>query len=193
MVNLLTETDASQIEAKKAIEKAKADIALSEKDLEDIAEVTKDARKTAANTTAAVEALEARLKQLQTQSVRNDFVLNQEIRRELGTLANDAKKVKEKTEILGGEYKQAGDSLNYRVTKSKGDIDRAKKLLQRASELTADTTAKFKDLDGMESVYRDNDRLLGDLMSDVDALTLEMDRHLAEIELKSQKYRECST
>ncbi|KAK0173519.1 hypothetical protein PV328_006704 [Microctonus aethiopoides] len=193
VVNLLTETDASQIEAKKAIEKAKADIALSEKDLEDIAEVTKDARKTAANTTAAVEALEARLKQLQTQSVRNDFVLNQEIRRELGTLADDAKKVKEKTEILGEEYKQAGDSLNYRVTKSKGDIDRAKKLLQRASELTADTTAKFKDLDGMESVYRDNDRLLGDLMSDVDALTLEMDRHLAEIELKSQKYRECST
>ncbi|XP_063992157.1 laminin subunit beta-1 isoform X3 [Diachasmimorpha longicaudata] len=193
VVNLLTETQKAQEEAEDAIEKAEQDIALSEKDLQDVGEVTKEAQKKAANTTAAVDALEARLKQLQTQSVRNDFVLNQEIRKELLTLADDAKAVDEKTQKLGTEYKRAGDSLNNRVTKSKGDIERAKQLLQRASELTADTTTKFKDLDGMESVYRDNDRLLSDLMAQVDALTAEMEKQLGEIEKKAQTYRDCST
>ncbi|XP_034940171.1 laminin subunit beta-1 isoform X2 [Chelonus insularis] len=193
VVSLLTDTQQAQVIAQSAIEKAEVDIAGSQKDLEVVSGITKDARKRAGNTTAAVEALEARLKQLQTQSVRNDFVLNQEIRKELRTLANDAKDVREKTDKLGIEYKKAGDSLTYRVTKSKGDIQRAKRLLQRASELTADTTTKFKDLDGMESVYRDNDRLLGDLMTEVDSLTVEMERQLAEIEQKAQTYRQCST
>lgn len=187
------ETQKAQLEAASAIEKAEIDIGLSKKDLEAVAEVTAEARQKAGNTTAAVEALEARLKHLQTQSVKNDFVLNQEVRRELRKLAEDARLVKEKTEKLGMEYKNAGDSLTYRVTKSKGDIQRAKKLLQRASELTADTTTKFKDLDGMESVYRDNDRLLGDLMAEVDSLNTVMVQQLAEIEQKAQSYRQCST
>ncbi|XP_057323287.1 laminin subunit beta-1 isoform X1 [Microplitis mediator] len=193
VVSLLGETQKAQHDAASAIEKAETDIALSEKDLKAVAEVTAEARQKAGNTTAAVEALEARLKHLQTQSVKNDFVLNQEVRKELSKLAEDARLVKDKTEKLGMDYKNAGDSLTYRVTKSKGDIQRAKRLLQRASELTADTTTKFKDLDGMESVYRDNDRLLGDLMAEVDSLNSEMVRQLAEIEQKAQSYRQCST
>lgn len=193
VVNLLSETQIAQGEAEISIEKAKKDIALSERDLEDISQITREAQMKAGNTTIAVEALEARLKQLQTQSVKNDFVLNEEIQKELITLSDDARSVKEKSEKLGTEYKRASDSLNYRSTKSKGDIQRAKRLLQRASELTADTTTKFKDLDGMESVYRDNDRLLGDLMTEVDNLTKKIDEQLADIEQKSQRYSRCST
>lgn len=189
---MLADTQEAQGKAESAIDQAEHDIALSEKDLKDIVEVTREAAKKAANTTASVDSLEALLTQLQGQSVRNDFVLKDEIRSELLKVANNATIVKSKSDRLGIEYKRAGDSLNYRVTKSKDDIQRAKQLLQRASELTADTSTKFKDLDGMESVYRDNDRLLGDLMGEVDALTAQMERHLAEIERKSQHSRHCA-
>lgn len=190
---MLSDTQKAQDQAQAAIVQAEHDIELSEKDLKDIVSVTTEAQKKASNTTASVDSLDARLKELQRKSVRNNFVLDQEIRGGLSKVAEDARLVKEKSARLGVEYKKADDSLNYRVSKSKGDIQRAKKLLQRASELTADTSTKFKDLDGMDSVYRDNDKLLGNLMKDVDYLTAEMERQLSEIETKSQRYRQCQT
>lgn len=189
---LLNDTQTAQHLAQNAIDKAEEDVSKSQKDLANIADVTKAAQIQANNTTQSVEALDARLKQLQTQSVRNDFVLTKEIGVEAKRVADEARMIDGKTKKLSEEYKKADESLNQRVNKSKGDIQRAKKLLQRASELTADTSTKFKDLDGMESVYKDNERLLTDLMSDVDALTVEMERHLTEIEQKSQLYRQCS-
>ena len=190
---MLSDTQKAQELAEDAIAEAEQDIALSEKDLKDIIEVTKEAQQKAGNTTESVDSLAGRLKELQRKSGKNDFVLNKEVQGELLNVSDAAKLVKTKSERLGVEYTKAGDALNNRVTKSKDDIQRAKKLLERASELTADTATKFKDLDGMESVYRDNDKLLGDLMKEVDGLTTEMERQLAEIEQKSQFYRQCST
>ncbi|GAB1863172.1 Laminin subunit beta-1 [Camponotus japonicus] len=188
---LLNDAQTAQHLAQNAIDKAEADVSKSQKDLVDIVDVTKAAQIQANSTTQSVEALDNRLKQLQTQSAKNAFVLK-EIAVEANKVGNEAQMIDAKTKKLAEEYKHADESLNERVNKSKGDILRAKKLLQRASELTADTSTKSKDLDGMESVYKDNERLLTDLMSDVDALTMEMERHLVEIEQKSQLYRQCS-
>lgn len=188
---LLNDAQTAQHLAQNAIDKAEADVSKSQKDLVDIVDVTKAAQIQANSTTQSVEALDNRLKQLQTQSAKNAFVLK-EIAVEANKVGNEAQMIDAKTKKLAEEYKRADESLNERVNKSKGDILRAKKLLQRASELTADTSTKSKDLDGMESVYKDNERLLTDLMSDVDALTMEMERHLVEIEQKSQLYRQCS-
>lgn len=192
VILLLNDAQGAQDKARSAIDKAEADVLKSQKDLADIADVTKAAQIQANDTTQSVEALDARLKQLQTQSVRNDFVLTKEISAEARKVAEEARVIDDKTKKLSEEYKRADESLHQRVDKSKGDIQRAKRLLQRASELTADTSTKFKDLDGMESVYRDNERLLKDLMRDVDALTTEMEKHSTEIEQKSQLYRQCS-
>lgn len=192
VILLLNDAQEAQEKAQNTIDKAEADVLKSQKDLVDIADVTKAAQIQANNTTQAVEALDGRLKQLQTQSVRNDFVLTKEISVEAKKVAEEAQVIDDKTKKLSEEYKRADESLHQRVNKSKGDIQRAKRLLQRASELTADTSTKFKDLDGMDGVYRDNERLLKDLMKDVDALTMEMEKHLAEIEKKSQLYRQCS-
>jgi hypothetical protein len=49
------------------------------------------------------------------------------------------------------------------VNKNKGNILREKKLLSKVSELTTDISTKLKDLDGMESIYRGNERMLSDL------------------------------
>jgi len=192
MILLLNDTQTAQRLAQGAIDKAETDVSKSQKDLADIADVTKAAQIQANTTTQSVEALDARLKQLQTQSVRNDFVLTKEIAVEAKKVADEAQAIDGKTKKLSEEYKKADESLNERVNKSKDDIQRTKMLLQRASELTADTSTKFKDLDGMEGVYRENERVLADLMTDIDGLTMEMERHLAEIEQKSQWYRQCS-
>ncbi|XP_015599371.1 laminin subunit beta-1 isoform X2 [Cephus cinctus] len=192
VVLLLTDAQTAQDQAQVAIDKAERDIKLSERDLTDIIEETKGAQTKADNTTEAVDALDARLNLLQTQSLKNDFVVN-EINVEVGKVAEEARAVDEKTKRLGVEYKIAGDALNHRVNKSKNEIQRAKQLLQRASELTADTSTKFKDLDGMEGVYKDNERMLTDLMEDVNALTVKIESHLQEIENKARFYRQCST
>lgn len=191
VILLLNDAQKAQHLAQDAIDKAEGDVSKSQKDLADIADVTKAAQIQANSTTQTVEALDARLKQLQTQSAKNGFILT-EIGTEAKKVADEALVIDGKTKKLSEEYKRADESLNQRVNKSKGDIQRAKRLLQRASELTADTSTKSKDLDGMESVYKDNERLLTDLMNDVDILTMEMERHLAEIEKKSQLYRQCS-
>lgn len=191
--DLLNEAKEAQDLAEAAIEKANEDITLSEKDLTEIIEVTRDAKKKADNTSRSVDGLEDRLKRLQTHVGKNEFIVKQEILNEGTRVAEEAKMVENKTTQLGKKYKEASDLLNDRVDKSKENIQKAKRLLQQASELTADTSAKFKDLDGMESVYKDNERILSGLMADVDSLTEEMTRQLEGIELKSQEYRQCST
>ncbi|XP_034171779.1 laminin subunit beta-1 isoform X2 [Osmia lignaria lignaria] len=193
VVVLLNDAQKAQDLAQFAINQAERDVKRSEMDLEEIAEVTRGAQMQANSTTQTVNQLDGRLKLLQTQSVRNDFVLNQEIGVEAQKVADEAKNVDAKTRKLSEEYKRADESLGLRVNKSKDNIQRAKKLLQRASELTADTSTKFKDLDGMEIVYRDNERMLFDLKSEVDSLTGEMEKHLAEIEQKAQQYRQCTS
>ncbi|KAG7208341.1 hypothetical protein KM043_014577 [Ampulex compressa] len=193
VVVLLNEAEAGQNLATEAIDRAEQDVLKAQKDLEEIKEATLQAQGQANATSGAVEGLDSRLKQLHAQSVRNDFVLEQEIGVEASKVAQAARMVDAKTRKLAEEYKKADESLSQRAGRSKGNIQRAKRLLQRASEMTADTSTKFKDLDGMESVYRDNERMLTDLMNDVEALSAEMDKHLAVIESKSQRYRQCTS
>lgn len=187
----LNDTWTAQRMAQSAIDKAKNDVSQSQDDLQYIADITMTAQIQANSTTQSVDNLEARLKQLQQQSAKQGFVLT-EIGAQARKVAEEAQLIDGKTKKLSEEYKKADESLNQRVHKSKDDIQRAKRLLQRASELTADTSTKFKDLDGMEGVYKENERVLADLMNDVDVLTTEMEKHLTEIERKSQLYRQCS-
>ena len=190
---LLDEARKAQDLADSAIKKANEDITLSEKDLTEIIDVTSEAKKKADNTKDSVDALENRLKTLLSHAGRNEFIVKEEIAIQGAKVGEEAKAVENKTYVLGEKYKQASDILNERVDKSKANIQRAKRLLQQASELTADTSTKFKDLDAMDSVYKDNEKILSNLMADVDAMTEEMNHQLEDIERKSQTYRQCST
>ncbi|XP_054000952.1 laminin subunit beta-1 isoform X1 [Hylaeus anthracinus] len=193
VVVLLNEAQKAQGLAQLAIDQADRDVKRSQKDLEEISEVTRGAQMQANSTTQSVDALEARLKHLQTQSAKNSFVLSKEIGDQASRVANQAQTVDVKTKKLAEEYRRVDESLDQRVNKSKDNVQRANKLLQRASELTADTSTKLKDLDGMESVYKDNERMLNDLTIEINSLTGEMEDHLAGIEQKARKYRECTS
>lgn len=188
---LLSEAQTAQENAEKSINTAKIDIDLSQKHLGSIIQEMKIAQDTAANITSKVNSLDGRLQHLRTQLVQNDYN-NEDITRQADEVVKEAEIVANKTSKLGQDYRQAENSLNNRVEKSKGDIEKAKSLLLRASELTANTSTKFKDLDGMETVYKDNERKLADLMAVVVSLTNEMDNHLREIDAKSLSYRRCS-
>ncbi|XP_014221336.1 laminin subunit beta-1 isoform X2 [Trichogramma pretiosum] len=188
---LLQETRASQELAQEAIGKAETDIENSQRDLHEITQITKEAKKKADDTYNSVNDLEVRLTSLQTEAVRNDFIIKQEIQAQAHDLSEEAKKVQSNADLMGRRYMQVRDSLSQRDTKSKDDILRTKSLLQRASELTADTQSKYKDLEGMESVYKDNERMLNLLMGEVDSLNQAMDRELAHFESKAQLYRQC--
>ncbi|CAK9803904.1 Laminin subunit beta-1 [Anthophora quadrimaculata] len=193
VIVLLGDAQVAQDRAQVEIDQAERDISKFEKDLEEISEITKGAQMQADSTTQTVDELDLRMKQLQTQAVKNNFMLDQKIGAEAVNVGVNAEDVDNKTKKLATEYRRADELLNTNVNKSEGNILRAKKLLQKASELTADTSTKLKDLDGMESVYKDNERMLSDLMAEVDSLTGEMEKYLMEIEQKAQLYRQCTS
>lgn len=193
ITDLLEASREAQGRAEAAINTARIDIDQSQTHLNSIIQDMLFAKDIADNITAKVQSLDGRLKHLQTQLAKNDYTLKEEIAKQAEDVIKEAETVQNKTMKLGQEYRLAEDSLGERVNKSKGDIQKAKLLLQRASELTADTSTKFKDLDGMETVYRDNERKLADLMAIVDALTADMEIHWNEIEEKSLVYRRCLT
>ncbi|CAK9826445.1 Laminin subunit beta-1 [Anthophora retusa] len=193
VIVLLGDAQVAQDRAQVQIDQAERDIGKFEKDLEEISEITKGAQMQANSTTQTVDELDLRMKQLQTQAVKNNFMLDQKIGAEAVNVGVNAEDVDNKTKKLATEYRRADELLNTNVNKSEGNILRAKKLLQKASELTADTSTKLKDLDGMESVYKDNERMLSDLMAEVDSLTGEMEKYLMEIEQKAQLYRQCTS
>ncbi|XP_015510641.1 laminin subunit beta-1-like isoform X1 [Neodiprion pinetum] len=193
ITKLLTDAQSAQDNADNAVRKATDDIAQSQAHLTTIIQGMKMAKDTAGKLTASVGALDSRLENLQTQLIKDDYILNEEIAKQVAEVVLEAGTVDNKTMKLRQEYQQAKNSLGNRVDRSKGNIEKAKSLLARASELTADTSTKFKDLDGMEIVYKDNERKLSRLMDIVDSLTNEMEQHLKEIDTKSIRYRQCST
>jgi hypothetical protein len=106
----LNDAQTAQHLAQNAIDKAEADVSKSQKDLVDIADVTKAAQIQANSTTQSVDALDGRLNQLQTQSAKNGFVLT-EIGVEATKVANEAQVIDGKTKKLA-EYERADESLN---------------------------------------------------------------------------------
>lgn len=193
VVQMLRESEKIQEDVKTALNKAEQAVQLSENDLKEISISTQGAQREANETRKKVERLEASLADLKAKSGRNDFVIKSEISVEAGRLEEGAIKIEKDAEDLENKYNRAKENLNSRVNKSEGDILRSKKLLQRASKLTADTLTKFKDLEEMETVYKGNENTLNELESTIDMLTEQMEGHLKDIEKKAIDSRDCTT
>ncbi|XP_046482664.1 laminin subunit beta-1-like [Neodiprion pinetum] len=193
IVVFLTEAEIAAEDAQLAIDEIERHISLSHNDLTDILIEIDAVAEKADNTTAEIDDLDRRLTELQTQIVKNDFILTQEIGSEIGDVTVEAENTRMKTKKLVQEFEVANQAVRLKAEKSEGKISRSKLLLQRASELAADTTTKFKDINGMEGTYAENEKTLADLMSEVESLTRQMEKHLNHIQHKSQTYAQCST
>lgn len=192
IIDLLNDADFAQTNAAQSINTAKEDIDSSQKHLTAIGKDMNIARDTAHNITAKVGSLDERLQRLRTERANTNYALDTEITGQADEVVREADLVVNKTKKLGDDYRRAEDSLNYKITKSKGDIEKANALLERANILTATASAKSKDLGSMVDVYKDNETKLADLMAVVDSLTLEMNKHMEVIQEKSLTYRRCS-
>ncbi|XP_048511148.1 laminin subunit beta-1-like [Athalia rosae] len=193
VVVLLSEAEVAAGSVESAIENIELDISASREDLSEIFSAVEATGEIADNSTAGIAELESRLTELQTQVVKNDFILTQEIESEVKSTAEEAEATKSKSEKLAADFVGASDSLGSNAEKNSGKILRAKMLLQRASELAADTATKFKDINGMEGAYAENEKTLEDLVAEVESLTQQMEQHFIEIQQKSQTYNRCLT
>lgn len=94
---------------------------------------------------------------------------------------------------LRNDYREANSSLTEKASTSEGARARAQQLLQRASQITVDTTLKLGKLHSMSETYAHNDRDLGELQLRVDGLNSEITKHLAIIQERSEYYRQCTS
>lgn len=191
IVVLLSEAEIAAENAATAVEDVEWNIQQSQRDLTDIFNEIELVDEKIEKSTMDISELEERLTELQTQLVKNEFIVTQEIGFEIDNIANEAETTRIKTKKLVQEFDLASESLEIRTESSQGAISRSKMLLQRASELAADTTTKFKDITGMEGAYLENEKTLADLVAEVETLTNQMERHFDEIQHKSQTYSRC--
>lgn len=94
-----------------------------------------------------VSVIDGKLKSLQTGFLKNVRDAN-EVKSEAKTLIQEEEETKNKASQLLAAYKKANDTLENRVKNSKKTRSNSIYLLEKASQLSANTTLKLKELGG---------------------------------------------
>jgi len=89
--------------------------------------------------------LESRLKELRTKFLKNSLD-SKEVTEEAEKVNKDAKKANDKTGDLESKHQAAAARLQQKVEESARDQKKASQLLERASKLFHNTSAKYKEL-----------------------------------------------
>lgn len=190
VVDALDAAKEAQDKAEGAIQKANDDIAQARRDLTQIASETAEAQQKANETVAEVNVLQGRLKQLQTGFLKNEKDAR-EVSDEAGSVYAEVKTAENQAQNLQVQYREAVNALNQRSQDSGLAHARAQKLLEKASQLSVNTTAKLKELKDAEGMYKDQEMLLMDLSDDIAELNKRMVTYLEDITKKSDYYRNC--
>lgn len=128
-----------------------------------------------------------------------------ELRKKLAKNELDAKEINAKTDKvkesannahelatqLRKEYKAANESLSSKAQTSESARERATALLNRASRITLEATAKLNDLQEMTDIYNTNEEEIAAMDRRIDQLNAEMNIHLNTIRARADWYREC--
>ena len=91
--------------------------------------------------------LESRLKELRTKFLKNSLD-SKEVTEEAEKVYTEAKKANDKTGDLETVHREAAATLQQKVEESARDQKKASQLLERASKLFHNTSAKHKELLG---------------------------------------------
>jgi hypothetical protein len=106
---------------------------------------TDDAQQKANETVRGVLLLESRLKELRTKLLKNSLD-SKKVTEEAEKLNNEARKANDKTGDLESKHQAAAGRLQRKVEESARDQKKASQLLERASKLFHNTSAKHKEL-----------------------------------------------
>lgn len=94
-----------------------------------------------------INVIEGKLKSLQTGFLKNVRDAD-EVKSEAKTLAQEIEETDKKASKLVTAYNNANDTLKNRVKNSQATHSSSQQLLERASQLSANTTLKLKELGG---------------------------------------------
>lgn len=94
-----------------------------------------------------INVIEGKLKSLQTGFLKNVRDAD-EVKSEAKTLAQEIEETDKKALKLMAAYNNANDTLKNRVKNSQATHSSSQQLLERASQLSANTTLKLKELGG---------------------------------------------
>lgn len=108
---------------------------------------TDDAQQKANETVREVTMLESHLKELQTRFLKNSRD-SREVTEEAEKVNKEARQANDKTDDLESKHQAAAGKLQQKVEESARDQKKAAQLLERASKLFHNTSAKHKELLG---------------------------------------------
>lgn len=94
-----------------------------------------------------ISSIERKLKTLQTGFLKNVRDAN-EVKSEAKTLIDEVQETEKKASQLLIDYNNANDTLENRVKNSKTTLSNSQYLLEKASQLSANTSLKLKELGG---------------------------------------------
>lgn len=190
VVKALKDAESSQTQAESAIQAANSNILLAKDDLNQIFDNTTDAQRKANSTATDVNSLLERLKKVQTDFLKNDRDSN-EIKDELKAITDDINDVQNKTFYLKLNYEQVSNQLDDHKRNSSNIRLAAQTLLDKAGQLSANTTSKLKEISESEFTFGDQDNQLLNLKAIIEKLMKRMTENYEKINEKFDAYSNC--
>ncbi|XP_050439565.1 laminin subunit beta-1-like [Adelges cooleyi] len=138
-----------------------------------------------------IVSIEGKLKTLQTGFLKNSLDATN-VRSEAKNLTIEVDETEKKADQLLADYKNANNTLENRVKNSKTTRNNSQYLLERASQLSANTTLKLKELGDAEKMFEEQEKLILILINNTTDLNARMSENLNEINSRSDYYRTCN-
>jgi chromosome segregation ATPase len=138
-----------------------------------------------------INVIETKLKTLQTGFLKNVRDAN-EVKSEASTLIQEVEDTEKKASQLLASYREASNKLDTRAQIAKTTKYNSQNLLEKASQLSANTTLKLRELGDAEQIIINQEESISKLAKDVDELYIMMSTNLDKISSQSDHYRTCN-
>ncbi|XP_065226755.1 laminin subunit beta-1 [Planococcus citri] len=190
VVTVLSQAEESQKKAEAAIASATENIDTARKDLTEISNQSAKAQQTINETVEEFLKLEESFKTLQTEFLKNNADA-MTVEDELKAVIADVDDTQKKSQNLTADYKQIAAELEKKAMNSTDAHKNAQLLLNRASQLSLNTTNKIKELTDFEEQFKNHDKELDSITNKIKELTKKMQTNFDEIKAKSENYQVC--
>lgn len=138
-----------------------------------------------------INVIESKLKTLQTGFLKNVRDAN-EVKSEASTLMQEVDDTEKKATQLLASYYEASNKLDNRAQIAKTTKNNSQNLLEKASQLSANTTLKLRELGDAEQIIINQEESISKLVKTVDELYITMSENLDKISSQSDLYRTCN-
>lgn len=190
IVEALNEAQTAQDKAELAIQTAKDDISEARKDLSQITNETIEAQQKANDATAKVKQLLDRLKSIQAGFLQNERSA-MDVETEEKSLEKEVARAQEQAASLRLRYQETDNQLISKAESSGLKRAKGQMLLEKASQLSVNTTAKLKQLNDTETVFNGQESVLIELSNNIAELEKRIQNCIDTIVVKSNHYKYC--